>query len=122
MISVGEVVEDSEIDGENAHGCKADGNGGYNPMYRRRRGPAEHEETDGHEGTLVAREVEASFGGIREFVVFFCYLFLVDADDGKYGRGDENGREDCATFLNIEAVVGSEDQRYRSKGEVKDSP
>ena len=60
-VGVGEVVEHGEIDGEDAEGDAADGEGWDDPVDRGKLGPAEPEEPDGEERALEACGVETAF-------------------------------------------------------------
>lgn len=122
MVSVGEVVEDSKVDGEDAHGCDADCDCGYYPVYRRERSPPKHEEANWHESALIAGKVKAGLWRIWKLVVFLCEFFLVNADEGEYDGGDADGRKDCARFLDVESVASAEDKWDRGQGEVQDCP
>lgn len=63
MVRIGQVVEGSQVDREDAHGCTADGQRRHDPGYRREGGPSEPEEADGEKNRFNADEVKTSFGG-----------------------------------------------------------
>lgn len=88
MVRISQVVEDGEIDGEDAHGGAPDCDCRADPVDVWEGGPAEPEQADGHEDAFEADEVEARFGGAGEEVEAAGDLFLVDADDG-----DEEGAD-----------------------------
>lgn len=85
MVRIGQVVERSQVDGEDAHCGTANGQSGRDPVDGGERGPAKPEETDGEENRLDADEVETAFGGGGEFPEAGGDLFLPDAYDS-----DEN--------------------------------
>ena len=60
VVRVGEVVEDGEVDGEDADGGECDGDGRHDPMDAGCGRPTKHEQADGHECALHARKVQAA--------------------------------------------------------------
>lgn len=65
MVCIRQVIEDSKIDAENAHGGNSDGDSRDNPMYFWRSSPTKHKEADWHKSAFNAGEVEAGFGRRR---------------------------------------------------------
>jgi hypothetical protein len=114
VVSVGEVVENGEIDAENPHGRAADAESGEDPVVAGERGPAKPEAAYRQEDALDAREVKAAFGAVEDLAllageVFARYVLLRDADAGAdYGCDGDCG-EDCAVLLDVEAVAACED-------------
>lgn len=122
MVRIGEVVEGGEVDAEDADGGDGDGDGGRDPMHACEARPAEHEEADGHEGALDAREVQPALGRGGEFPVALGDALLVDGYDGCEYGADAHGGEDSVGLLEGEAVVALEDERDGGEGEVQDGP
>jgi hypothetical protein len=75
VVSVGEVVENGEVDAENPHGCAADAESREDPVVAGKRGPAEPEAADGQEDALNAGEIEAAFGTVEDLALFAGEVF-----------------------------------------------
>lgn len=67
MVRIRQVVEGSQVNGEDAHRRTAQGQGGHDPWNRRVRRPSEPEQPGWHEDGLDADECEAALGGAGHF-------------------------------------------------------
>lgn len=91
MVHVRQVVERRKVDGEDADCRAADAQRGHDPRHRGRRGPAEPEQTHGHEDRFQADEVEAALGARGDQAEAAGELFLVDCEE----YGDDGADADC---------------------------
>lgn len=91
MVCIGQIVESSQVNREDAHGRAPNSHGGYNPGHRRERSPAKPEQADGQEDGLDTDEVQPSLGGRVEPSESCGDLFLPDADEGDQDNADTHG-------------------------------
>lgn len=118
MVSISQVIERRQIDGEDANRRDANSDGGHDPMDRAEACPAEHEETNWHTGAHHAGKVQAAFRRVCELAVSAGDLLLVDGDDGGEDAGGAHGGEDGVGLLEAEGMVGLEDERDSGEGQV----
>ena len=125
VVDVGEVVENGEVDGEDADLGAGEGEDGDDPgdgLGGGRRRPAEPEEAERQEGGLDACKVQAALRGGGQFrPVAPGDLVLVDAEQGGEDGADGDGGVDGADLLDGEAA-GGEDERDVVEGHVQDAP
>ncbi len=84
VVNVCEVVEDGEVDGEDANLGTAESKDGNDGRDCRERSPAKPEESDGKQGAFDACEIQPSFWRLGDFPTPLrtpCEFFLVDAQD-----------------------------------------
>ncbi|KAK5215732.1 hypothetical protein LTR72_011219 [Exophiala xenobiotica] len=112
MIDVGQVIEDGEVDDENAHLGAAEGQDGRDPRHAREHRPSKPE-THRQQCGLEASKVEpALWEGVSFGHLVFRNAFLEHADDGREDRPDRDAGENCAGFLDVEPAPRAEDERY----------
>lgn len=122
VVDVSKIIEDSQINGEDADLGATKGKRGYDPRHAGEGRPAKPEEAEGQEGRFDAGEVEAPFRRCREVLpVTPGDFFLVDAEDG----AEDGANCNCAVYgtdlLDSEAACG-EDQGDVVEGHVKHAP
>lgn len=124
MVRICKVVEDSEVDGEDAHCGDGDGNGGDDPgdVVLGFGGPAEHEEAEGEEDALETAKVEAVFGDGGPVFAAGGEVVLEEGEGHGEDASYAGGGEDGVGVGEAEAVCGLEDEGDDGEIDEEDGP